>query len=647
MKILPVRKTVENLGMIVPRLALLATFFSGITVFLSQGLASAQQDAPPPPASQANPPGYTTTVFKANVRRVVVDVVVTDSTGKSVTGLTKQDFSVAEDGQPQQILSFDASGFNSGMDYLPPKVPAQPPNTFVNLPTTPEKGPLYVLLYDLVNMDNPDQMELTVNQHADQMFARQQLLKFIQNKPEGARYAIFVRSDGLHLLQGFTSDKQQLLAAVDPHHPGPHIPMVFLMGQNWDRGDTQSTMSVLRYIAEFLDGLPGRKNLIWFSGGFPLQLTPTKEDVPDYAAKMRSTLDLVAREQIAIYPVDGRGVVVADWHATDGDPGGASDSGGSYSARNVGSPSAAGAAGGVASSGSARSSSADSLLSGGGNSLIAGSYMVEDEIAKMTGGRAFYNTNDLSGALVNATDAGESYYSLTYSPTDEQYNGRIRNIKVELDKKGYKLAYRRAYFGTDTEAPAPLTKINKAAAATPPPPRKLDDTLYANMEHGAPIAHQLIFGAQLHTVGMPAMGTPQQMAELATQPAYFKVRKKNAQPKPLAPIKLQRYAIDYTVMAHQLQIAEGEPLNLELAVAAYDLDGKMLNAEVSNGAADDAKPGQPAPKSFRAEQQFDVPTEAAFIRIAVRDANTDRIGAMEIKLPLAPVNESVEVSKAH
>ena len=72
--------------------------------------------------------------------------------------------------------------------------------------------------------------------------------------------------------------------------------------------------------------------------------SPTREDVPDYAEEVKATLDLVAQDQIAIYPVDVRGVVVADWKATAGDPGGAADSGGQYSARNVGSPSVAGRA---------------------------------------------------------------------------------------------------------------------------------------------------------------------------------------------------------------------------------------------------------------------------------------------------------------
>jgi hypothetical protein len=343
------------------------------------------------------------------------------------------------------------------------------------------------------------------------------------------------------------------------------------------------------------------------------------------------TLDLLAEDQIAIYPVDARGVIIGNPHAPTGATAGGDGLSSDSRDKGIGGivPAAAAASGGTG--------------GGQGYSLVSSSYAIEDEIAKDTGGRAFYSNNDVAGELAEATDDGESYYSLTYSPSNPDYDGKVRKIRVTLANKGYSLSYRRAYFGGDTDT---LPGTRKAEAA-PPPPRKLGDRLYANMQHGAPIAHQIVFGAQLRTVGMPAMGAPAQMAELATQPAYFKVRRKTAQPKPLAPIKLQRYAVDYTVMAHQLQL-DSEPPNLELAVAAYDADGKMLNALVNNGASEQAaKPGQPAPKSYRAEQQLDVPLQAAFLRFAVRDANTDRIGAMEIKLPLAPVNESAAVRKAN
>jgi VWFA-related protein len=224
-----------------------------------------------PTEDQAPAPADTSTILRTSVHRVVLDVIVTDAKGAPVPGLTAANFSVTEDAKQQQLLSFDANGFSPNMDYLPPNLPPLPPDSFTNMPTTPEKGPLYVLLYDLVNMDSPDQMN-SPEDHTTQMIARKQIVDFIRSKPEGARFAIFVRSDGLHLIQGFTSDKSLLYSAIDPHSPKPHIPPVFLMAPNFGRGDRLSAMNVLHTLALYLDGLPGRKNLIWFSSQFPLSL---------------------------------------------------------------------------------------------------------------------------------------------------------------------------------------------------------------------------------------------------------------------------------------------------------------------------------------------------------------------------------------
>ena len=80
---------------------------------------------------------------------------------------------------------------------------------------------------------------------------------------------------------------------------------------------------------------------------------------------------------------------------------------------------------------------------------------------------------------------------------------------------------------------------------------------------------------------------------------------------------------------------------LEIAAAAYDAEGRMLNAVVddtSTGAA--PSQGASKPGLLRAQQQIDVPVSATSIRIAVRDANTDRVGAMEVTLPLAPESQA-------
>jgi VWFA-related protein len=592
--------------------------------------ASAQTPATPraqtpavPSAGQDEAP----TVLQMSVRRVVLDVLVTDAKGAPVSGLTEGDFTVTEDGTPQKIVAFDAVGFSDGMDYVPPSLPPQPAGTYINLPATPEKGPLYVLLYDLVNMDSPDQMNTPMD-HSVQMFARKQLIKFIESKPEGTRFAIFVRSDGLHLVQGFTADKALLYRAVDPHNPKAHIPMVFLNGENFGRGDRISALDTLHFIATYLDGMSGRKNLIWFSSQFPLSLFAADTDGPNFQEETKETLDLLAHDQIAVYPVDARGVPYQDSHAQIGN---------SPHSDTVTSPQEAGS-GGPTGSGTIGNSPSTSSSFVQGSSVVNDSFNVMDGIARETGGQAFYGFNDVAAELVQATEGGEMYYTLAYAPTNLNYNGKVRTIHVALAKKGYALSYRRSYYGTETQQAAVAATADEymesAEAKTKHADTPLKDSLSANMEFGAPEEHQLVFVVQAQEVGVPAAGTTAQMADLATEPAYFKSRRKSAAVVPLSPILLQKDVFSFNIPTRQFK---GEhSLNLELAAAAYDAEGRLMNAFVRVAKKDwEETPGTPdSLPFFRVEQELEVPVAAASLRVAVRDATNDRTGAMEITLPL-------------
>lgn len=588
----------------------------------------AAQEPAPTPAAQAPTASEPHTVLRTTVRRVVLDVVVTGPKGAPVPGLTKGDFTVTEDGKPQQILSFDANGFSPEMDYVPPTLPPQPPNTFISLPTTPERGPLYILLYDLDNIDTRDQQD-TPDDHSAQLIARQQMMKFIKEKPEGARFAIYVRSDGLHLIQGFTSDKVLLYAAIDPHNPKPHIPPVFLMSENHGQGDRYSAVGTLHALALDMEGLPGRKNLIWFSSGFPLQLFAGELDGPSYREQTKETLDLLAHNQIAVYPVDARGVPLEDSHVALGD-----------SVRSDATPNGSSATGGNAAAAASAATAGPSGPAVQGESAVMGSFQVMDAIAEQTGGRAFHGTNDVAGELVQATESGAVYYTLTYAPTNKEYNGNLRNIHVNLDKKGFEVAYRRSYYGMESPAagestPEAATK-GRPDAAQPP----AADTLSINMQHGAPQIHGLVFIVQAHKVGAPREGTPQEMAELATEPAYFRSRRKTAAAKPLAPIPLQKHVFNFEIPKRQFK--NGSALDLEVATAVFDADGRMMNAIVGVAKKDagEASATGEASRFYRVEQDLEVPRGAASVRFAVRDTTNDRTGALEIKLPLAPESDA-------
>jgi VWFA-related protein len=532
-------------------------------------------------------------VIHQSVRRVVVDVVVSDSSGTPVSGLTADNFSITEDGKTQRIRSFDVHDFDPISESLPKLPPSLPTNTFVNVPTGPERGPLYVLLLDLINMDIDDQPA-----------AREQLLKFVKSKPLGSRFAIFVLSEGLYLIQGFTEDRNRLADALDSKIAHPHLPRIFLYADNYR--PATSIPRVLISIAKFLASLPGHKNVIWISASFPSTIMPSSDpstEAVSISDEIREATDTLARGQIAVYPVDVRGVVVTGMTASE-----------------------LGAA--------SRTASGETA-----DYAVNARHMTEQEIADATGGRAFYGSNDLAGAIAEATEVGGHYYTLTYSPSNQNYNGHLRHIHVELAKHGYHLAYRRSYFGNPgPTSPEPSGSLHLASELEPFQVSRPADSLPPNMQHGAPLAHQLLFRAHIHALSPPAKATAQQMESLANQPAYFRERRQNQPAKPLHPIQLQTYEIDYTVAARYP--------SLEVAAAAFDADGKTLNSVVQRAGENgmQASPGLSREGIYRLQQHFDVPTAAVSVRLAVRDVATDNVGALEINLPLAPEGPTTDAA---
>lgn len=384
--------------------------------------------------------------IKTTVRQVLLDVVVTDGKNHPITGLQQDDFSIAEDGQPQRILFFEAH--TASTDATAPKqpeMPAPPANTFRN--TSPVRGdlPLNVLLYDLLNTP------LT-----DQPFAHNEIVKFLRNPPSGSRFAIFVLSDSLHLLQGFTDDEEQLVAAMNRKGAGPFSSPFYQGSQGTQgtlgafSGDTisQSMLGSLqnmeaqsrRYFMErrvertigafveigrFLSGLPGRKNLIWLSGSFPANLFPGTDPFDPFGASanfgpgLRQASDLLTVGQVAVYPVDIRGLTTDPF----------------FDASNI-----------------VENPSPENVRRAHLNFIleIAAEQDTMDQVADDTGGHAFYNTNGLSQAIATSTEDGSNYYTLSYAPTNTKFDGRLRKIHIQLSHGRYHLAYRHSYLADDS-----------------------------------------------------------------------------------------------------------------------------------------------------------------------------------------------------
>jgi len=547
----------------------------------------------PPIETEAQAPPLT---IRQTVRRVIVDVMVRDAAGKPVHGLTAGDFLLTEDKQPQRVLSFDVYDFDKASIARAPNAPPLPPNVFENVPAAPERGPLYVMVLDLVNTEM-----------VDQMTARQQLLKFVRSKPEGTRFAVFVTSDKLYLVQGFTADKDALYAAVDPKHPMKHIPKVFLMGRNHGYNDPYTAMDMLTHIGEYLDGIPGRKNLIWVAGTFPLAISAQEGDSAYWETDVRGEMNALAQAQVAVFPVNVSGVVTNPEGALTG-------------------------------LGAVRTNT----QLGNGSSLTE-SYSAQEEIARMTGGRAFYSDNSLADALSTATEEGGSYYTLTYSPPSQD-DGKCHNISVKVDKEKDQLSYRRNYCrGLEVSTAADEGK-DHAGAATLAVPLQAGDVLQGNIKPGAPMLHDLVFSAHLQPSGV-ALASAAQMEHLEEQSAFFRKERRNRPLKPLPPVKIQTYTIDYRVLdprfnALQLKAqaasSTGKEPTLEFAVAAFDEDGKVLNGVVNDAVPEPStQPAENKAGLFRARQALIVPVNATSIRVGVRDRTNDRMGTLEVPLPLA------------
>jgi VWFA-related protein len=528
-----------------------------------------------PPLPQEPEPSMT---IRQTVQRVIVDVMVRDAEGKPVHGLKADDFSITEDKQPQRVLSFDVYDFDKLSISRAPNAPPLPPHVFENIPATPERGPLYVMLLDLVN-----------TQIEDQMRGRQQVLKFIRSKPEGTRFAVFVTSDKLYLAQGFTDDKDLLCAAVNSKKPKAHVPRVFLLARNYGYGNAYTAVDMLTHIGEYLDGIPGRKNLLWVAGTFPLSMSPEEGNSP-LADNVKAEINSLAGAEISVFPVDVTGV----------DPNPAV-------------------------------------------STLNASQASEELIASITGGRAVYSDNGVADVLSTVTEEGGNYYTLTYSPPNHGEDDACHNISVKLDKEKYQLSYRRSYCRGTVVSTAADENASHFGAPTLEIPIVAGDVLQANIKPGAPMLHDLVFSAHIHTGGV-SLATPAQMAQLQDQAAFFQAQQRNQSVRPTPPVKVQTYSIDYRVLDPEFKAQaarSGQQPTLEFAVAAFDDDGKMLNGTVNDGLPEaPTQSSENKARLFRLHQSLLVPANAKSLRVGVRDRLNDRMGTLEVDLPLPPESVS-------
>lgn len=556
----------------------------------------------------------TAPTLKVYSRETIVDVTVTDSKGNPVHGLTRSDFVVKEDGKPQPIRSFEE--LQSQSVSSPPQLPA---NVYTNLQPTPTSSALNLLLLDGLNTAPPDATmpEQIAKSVAIQTLVKHGAAQYLQTMQPGTRVAVLGLSRSLRILQGVSSDPKLLSAAVDTMETnldGRASTLAMWCAQK----DMQNhmTLEALNQIAASVTSIKGKKNLIWFTAGFPIITDPNVASqtvcdsaalaaaiaamprtpvgviqkieippghgLPSYSAELRKTYALLAAAQVAVFPIGAAGL---------GDTPNPTGSG-------------------------FVPNRADIPQIG----FINQSF---ESMAEATGGAAFYNSNDLAGLVSKAVDKGANYYTLTYSPPGQRYDYAHHTIKVSVDKPGLHLVYRESYDAVDpsTIRPAPGLSL-----ATPPETTGSVD-MRATMSRNMPTSQQLLFDVEVDPSTEPAK---------PTDPPVFGALDAKFKDKPLT-----RYGFEYALPARQIVFTPDSNATrhaaLEFDIAAYNSDGKLVTSLSQSIklplTADQA--AQLAKGPFRFFQQLDLPPGQLFLRIGILDRTSDKTGTLEIPLTVA------------
>jgi VWFA-related protein len=570
--------------------------------------------------------------FKTTAREVVVDVVATEGKGNAVTGLRKEQFQVFEDGKPQTIGFFEEHGSRARPAGSLPTSPKMPPDVYTNVPPAPLDDSVNVLLLDSLN--TPPQMA---------SYARKQILNYLNHVKPGTRMAIMTLNGDLKFVQGFTTDVA-LLREVALKQTGPGIsPALVPQSEVQDEQNTESfissnsasapggasssggdaraavlasifsdyqsyrselrtrmTLEAISNLANYLAAVPGRKNLIWFAGDFPVVVFPKFDQQMQYEdnqisiGQVKKTADLLTNARVAVYPVFANGMMTDDNVSVE-------------------------IAGPVVAPGGPSMLTLMSTMDNytASNSDRAAEIAAMNQLASDTGGKATYNTNDIETAIGRSVADGSHYYTLVYTPANKKMDGHYRKIEVKVADSKLKLGYRHGYNADDDTV---LAKDSQKEA----------DPLRRQLVHDMPNATQILFAARV--------------APVTPQPAPgAKIAGRN----PGISGPTTRYSIDFFIRWNDVALAAGADSThqgkFEIGLIAWDAKGKSVNWE--EGTQQMAlKPDIYAAiqkSGIPAHMEVDLPNSEIFLKIGVFDYGSGKAGTLEV-----PINSSSFASAA-
>jgi VWFA-related protein len=461
---------------------------SALALDLAAGpaLLSAQQ-------TSAEIPGIT---IRTSTRLVVVDVVVTDKKGQPIPGLKPEDFTMEENGKKQKIATFTPPGAGEGSPQTPP------PGVLSNHPEfLKPAGVPTVLVLDAAN-----------SSFKDQAYGRSQMLKYaLEQNRAGKPMAVMTLTDRLRVLQNFTTDPKILTTAIENLTPqsqplprGGSVPGSAYNGSDYAGANgsllaqaivsaraqvagfqnvvagynleirMDITLQALQDLTRMLSGFSGRKNVVWLTADFPLDLVPDDKDVSsaELAAELPSLRQRsvssnaagsafaeqrllhvpeikqaeanLASSGIAIYPVDMRGIMTSG--------------------------------------------------------IDVNTTFALQDLAAETGGKAYTNQNEIKDGIELAVADENASYSLGYYPENKKWDGKFRALKVKLDRPDTEVRYRKGYFALDPMVDKNWKPEQEAASALQMTGPATQVSFMAQVKPTDPGKARIVFLVDAHTL---------------------------------------------------------------------------------------------------------------------------------------------------
>ena len=376
--------------------------------------------------------------FKSQAILIQVPVVVTDKSGNHIHNLSQQDFTIFQNDKEQKIAVFEEVNSTSARRLPTPSSPG----VFGNLSLQNEQpSSITIILLDMVNTP-----------FLNQTYGRAQLVKFLkQNLHSGPVLALMVISGkGLKVISSVTDDSTILIGALKTVTGEISVMQGFsteaqaraasgeafsVLGNGlesdaearlrefvlrteavesfyWQQRAIEETLRAFLSIAWSLAGVPGRKSVVWATGGFPFYLGSPSTVALDagLAPLYERTMEALNDAQISVYPVDVGGLM---------------------SASGLGHPP-------LSFLGDPRRQQLQSSLQ---------DYTIDSfrNFAEMTGGRPFYNDNDLARGFQRAIEDSSSYYSTGYYLDTHRTRRGWQRLHVNVQRKDVEVRARNGF----------------------------------------------------------------------------------------------------------------------------------------------------------------------------------------------------------